>query len=63
MEALYFVESIGSFAVEGELKNIEYYVNIFSLKKSECEKDEKAKGDLCFKLGWLIGILLCIVLF
>lgn len=58
-----FVNAIGSFAVDGELKNIEYYKEVFSLKHDLCEKEEKSKGQLCFKMGWLVGLLLCIVLF
>ncbi len=58
-----FLNAIGNFAVEGELKNIEYFKENFSLKHDLCEKEEKTKGVLCFKMGWLLGLLLCIVLF
>ena len=57
-----FLNSIGSFAVEGELKNIDFYITIFTQKRNICFEEEKSKGVLCLKMGLLLGLLLCIVL-
>lgn len=58
-----FLKSIGTFAIDGEIKNIDYYIEIFTLKRENAAREEKTKGELCFKLSLLFGLLICIVLF
>ena len=62
-EIIQFINNIGKFDVEGELQNIEYYSSLFMLKKEKCQKEESTIGVMCLKLGWLLGLLLCIVLY
>ena len=57
-----FLDSIGKTNVQGELNNIQFYLNQFNQKVAKCNQEKLSHGMLWFKLICLFGLLVCIVL-
>jgi len=58
-----FLYSLGKLSYEEQIASLEYYINIFDdLIKKQSENNKKMV-PLCNKMGILIGLVICIVLF
>lgn len=62
IEVVEFLESLGKFDVDGELKNINKYKELFKNKFNLATQQEKTKGAALFKIFIILGLLVAIIL-
>ncbi len=62
-EIIAFLKSLGKFDVDGEIKNINKYQELFTKKLNNASEQERTRGSAIFKIFIILGLLVSIIIF